>query len=143
MMKCICDRAGLIGAYSNHSGKRTCATRCQEHENWQWPQIIRRYHKPTIFLKLQHFFQPVIRWNFVCLYRYLFYLFILKMKYFFSKTFLFLEIVILTMTSWHEKENIFHTWKSLIAVLLPLFKQCVNKNNIIFFFHFQLFWKRP
>ena len=32
MMKCICDRAGLIGTYSNHSGKRTCATRCQEHE---------------------------------------------------------------------------------------------------------------
>ena len=30
------------------------------------------------FLKLQYFFQPVIRWNFVCLYGYLFYLFILK-----------------------------------------------------------------
>ena len=32
MMKCICDRAGLIGTYSSHSGKRTCDTRCQEHE---------------------------------------------------------------------------------------------------------------
>ena len=48
--------------------------------------------------------EAVIRWNFVCLYGYLFYLFILKMKYFFSKTFLFLEIVILTMASGHEKE---------------------------------------
>jgi len=26
MMKCICDRAGLVGTYSNHSSKRTCAT---------------------------------------------------------------------------------------------------------------------
>ena len=57
------------------------------------------------------------------------------MKYFFSKTFLFLEIVILTMTSWHEKELSFHTWKSLIAVLNNAWK----KKYLIFLFYFQLF----
>ena len=133
-MKCTCDRARLIGTYSSHSGKRTCDTRCQEHEIWQWPQIIRRYHKPTIFRKLQHFFQPVIRWNFVCLYGYLFYLFILKMKYFFSKTFLVLEIVILTMTSWHEKELF-----TYLEVANCCVKQCVNKKKYNLFISFSAF----
>ena len=51
------------------------------------------------------------------------------MKYFFSKTFLFFEIVILTMTSWHEKELFFYTWKSLIAVL----NNAWIKKNLIYF----------